>query len=70
VAAAEAIFPWRFLGGSSASQNGHAKASSPVSTLRRSFSETLCFGHFSSVMLLVYAVSKILIRTQKQPAFY
>jgi hypothetical protein len=39
-------------------QNGHAKASSPVSTLRRSFSETLCLGHFSSVMLLVYALGE------------
>ena len=48
------------LGGSSASQNGHAKASSPVFTLRRSFSSTLCLGHFSSAMLVVYAGSKYL----------
>ncbi len=50
----------RFLGGCSASQNGHAKASSPVFTLRRSFRSTLCLRHFSSAMLVVYVLSKSL----------
>jgi hypothetical protein len=45
-----------FSGGCSTSQNGHAKASSPFCTLRRSFSSTLCLGHFSSAMLVVYLV--------------
>jgi hypothetical protein len=50
----------RFLGGCSASQNGHAKAISPVFTFRRSFSGTLCLGHFSSAMLIGYTLSKSL----------
>ena len=45
----------RFLGGCTASQNGHARASSPVFTFRRSFSGTLCLGHFSSAILSAYA---------------
>jgi hypothetical protein len=53
-------FVSRFAGGCSASQSGHAKASSPVFRLRRSFSSTLCLGHFSSAMLEVYALSKTL----------
>jgi hypothetical protein len=50
----------RFLGGCSASQNGHAKAIPPVFTFRRSFSGTLCLGHFSSAMLIGYTLSKSL----------
>jgi hypothetical protein len=50
-------FVSRFLGGCSASQKGHAKANSPVFTLRRSFSGTSCLRHFSSAMRVVYVLS-------------